>query len=48
MFFAKNHTCYIVCFSLDNNESPTAVATDEEMDMGDQPANGECTSFSNV
>ena len=37
--------CYIVCFSLDNNEVPTAVATDGEPDIGDQPANSECTSF---
>ena len=44
-FFAKNHACYIVCFSLHNNEAPTAVATDEEPDMGDQPVNDECTSF---
>ena len=50
-FFAKNHACCIVCFSLHNNEAPTAVATNEkpdmgeEPDMGDQPVNGECTSF---
>ena len=44
IFLQKNHTCYIVCFS-DNNEAPTVVATDVEPDMGDQPANGECISF---